>query len=174
MQNRGTLWLGLALIVLGTAFLLSTLTGIDLGMICWPTGFILLGVWFIVRPFAIGPETELEQKLLGNIERSGAYTLRDQEYWLGVGEVRLDLSDAEWPPGETAIKIFGFVGSVQISLPEHIGVRVASTAFLTDAEVLGQKEERFFGTLEVASGSQEQQLCIESTWLVCDLDVTRV
>jgi predicted membrane protein len=166
--------LGSALIVLGAAFLISALTGIDLGMICWPTGLILLGVWFIARPFSIGPETELEQRLLGNIRREGVWALHDQEYWLGVGDVRLDLSEAEVPPDETTIKIFGFVGAVKIALPEQIGVRVSSTAVLTDAKVLGQHEDRFFGTLDIASESQEHQIRIDSTWLVCDLEVKRV
>jgi predicted membrane protein len=143
-------------------------------MICWPTGLILLGIWFIARPLMIEPETELEQKLLGSIERDGAWTLRDQEYWVGVGDVRLDLANAEIPPGETMIRIFGFVGSVKVIIPEGIGVHVVSTAVLTAAKVLGQQEERFFGTLNASNGDQDRQVRIQSTWLVCDLDVQRM
>jgi predicted membrane protein len=174
METKGTRLLGIVLIVLGLALLTSTLTGIDLGVICWPSGLILLGVWFTTRPFMITPDTELEQRLLGNIERQGNWTLRAQEYWVGIGDVRLDLSNAQVPLGETTVRIFGFVGSVKVTVPKEIGIRVVSTAALTDAQVLERQKEQFFGTFEASSEVQERQVRIQSTWLVCDLEVRRV
>ncbi len=177
MQNKSMLLWGMLLIALGAMFLIGNLTGIQVWAICWPTGLILLGVWTIARPYTIGPDTAIEQRILGDIKKRGDWQVRDKEFWMGVGDIDLDLTNAEIPPGETRLRCFGFVGSVKMLIPENAGVSIASTALLTDGKVLGQRQERFVTSLNVTSDDYEvaeRKIKIETTYLVVDLKVRRV
>ena len=176
-MNKGTLILGLALILLGLAILVGNLTGVDTSAICWPSALILVGLWMVLRPQMIEPSTALRQRILGDIKRRGEWELGDEEIWLGIGDIELDLTQAHIPLGETRLRLFGFVNSIEVILPETVGAWVRSTAFLTDGDVFGQKEDRFLGTFEARTGDYDaaaHRLNIEATYFVADLKLRRM
>jgi lia operon protein LiaF len=175
--NKGTLAFGLALILLGAAILVGNLTGINVWAICWPSALILIGLWLVLRPRMIESGVALQQRILGDITRRGEWQVRDEEIWLGVGDVELDMTQAQIQPGETKLRLYGFVNGVDILVPETVGTLVRSTAFLTDADVLGHQENRFLGTFEARSGdydTAERKVWIEAAYFVVDLKVRRV
>jgi hypothetical protein len=176
MRNQGQMFIGALIIVIGLMFLIGNVFNIDVGALCWPTGLILLGVWLLLRPRLIGPGTALRWRLFGPIRRDGAWQVTEEEMWLFVGDVILDLTRAEIPPGETAIRVFGFVGNVRLLVPEGVGASVSSTSFITDARVLGQRRESFLAPLHLTSEgyeTAERKIRLETTFFVADLRVKR-
>jgi lia operon protein LiaF len=131
----------------------------------------------ILRPRMVSPDTALEQKLLGEISRDGVWEVRDEELWVGIGDVELDMTRASIPLGETKLRVFGFVGNLEVLAPEEVGISISSTAVVTDGKVLGQKQERFASTLHIASDdyeTAERKVRIEVTRFATSLKVRRV
>jgi predicted membrane protein len=174
-DQRGTI-IGLAIIGVGLMFLIGTVFQVNVWAFCWPIGLIAAGVWLLVRPSMVGAGVRVEQRVLGDVRRSGAWDVVDEEIWLGVGDVRLDLLEATVPSGETKVRVFGLVGDVDVIVPAGVQVAVSSWAFLTEGEVFGEKVQRFVTPLEVESDdyeTAERRLRVETFFLVNDLAVKR-
>jgi hypothetical protein len=176
MRNRSRVILGLVIIGLGLASLLRALLDINVWVYCWPIGLIAVGAWLLLRPSLTGPGTQVRVHPLGGVRRSGAWVVGDEEIWTGVGDVRLDLTEAVIPPGESTIKVFGLVGELRLTVPEETPVAVSSWAILTDARVYGEKQESWFTSVDVkndAYDSAEARVKVECFALVADLRVKR-
>ena len=177
MRNQGQLFIGIVLVLVGLMFLIGHLFDINVWAFCWPLGLILLGVWLLLRPQLVSSDTAVRQRLLGDIHRDGVWQVADEEIWIGVGDVDLDMTSADIPVGETRLRVFGFVGDVDVLVPAGVGVSVSSTAFVTDARVLGQKRDRFLAPLHLASEdyeTAERKVRLETTFFVVGLKVKRV
>jgi predicted membrane protein len=176
MRNQGRMIVGLAIIAIGLVFLIGTVFEVNVWAFCWPVGLIAVGVWLLIRPSMVGPGTRIEQKVLGDIRRDGAWDVVDEEIWLGVGNLRLDMTEATVPTGETQVRVFGFVGDVDLIVPEGVAVSVSSWAFLTDGKVFGAKEQSFVVPLQAASDdyeTAERKVRVESYFFVNDLTIKR-
>lgn len=173
MQNRGAIIFGSLIILWGLISLFSNVFDLDFGQICFPTLLILVGVWLLFRPRLQVPGG-MTIVPLSNVRRGGAWTVEDEEFLLFVGDIRLDMREAELRPGETTIKIYGFVGNVDVRVPQEVGVRVASTAFVTESDLFGRRRSTFVAGVYTDSdnySSAERRLRIETFMFVCDLDV---
>lgn len=177
MRHRSQLILGGFLLFFGLIFLLANLLDLDIWMLCWPVVLILVGVWLLFRPNIVLGGVPLRIRVLGNVKRYGEWQVRDEEIWMFVGDVRLDLTRAQIPPGETRIRVVGFVGDVDLLAPRDVGVGVVSSAFLTDANLWGQKEDAFLTTVNRVSlgfESAERKVWLDTLFFVGDLDVDQV
>jgi len=174
MRNKNQVTLGAIVIGLGVLFLIGSITGIRLGRIFWPLVLIGIGVWMLWRPRVVDSNVNIEQRLLGDIKRSGAWAVEETEFWLGVGDADLDLTDADIPLGNTRLRFYGFVGDIDVLVPEGVGVSVKATAFVTDAKVFGQHEDNFFVPYAAKSDNYDIAECkvdIETVYFVTDLKV---
>ena len=79
MRNRTLIFIGVGIIIIGLIALVDAVTEIDLGRLLCPTILILLGVWFLIRPRLLPPETGFSVRLLGDVRRSGVWQLIDEE-----------------------------------------------------------------------------------------------
>lgn len=177
MRNKRQIFIGGAITLVGLVFLIGAVFHIDVGDFCFPVGLILLGVFLLLRPYLLGPDEQVQLKLLGDVRRYGDWQVADEEIWIGVGDVRLDMTGADIPAGETRIRVFGFVGDVKLLAPEGVGVSVSSTSFITDARVLGQKRDSFLTPLHFASAgyeTAERKVRLEVNCFVGNLRVRRV
>lgn len=176
MRNQGQIFIGLIMIFLGILILIGSVFDIDTGMLCVPTVLISLGIWLLLRPWFAGSETGIRMTVFGPIRRDGAWQLADEEIWLLVGDVTLDTTQADIPLGETVIRILGFAGTVRLIVPKGVGVAVSSTAFVTDAKVLGRKRDFFLTTAHLASDgyeTAERKIRLVPTYFVADVRVRR-
>jgi hypothetical protein len=176
MRNQGQVLFAILIILIGLVLLLGNVFDIDVGALCFPAGLILLGAWILLRPRLVGPDTALWLRVFGPIRRRGAWQVADEEIWLFVGDVRLDMTQAEIPLGETRIRVFGFVGNVRLVVPEGVGVSVSSMAFVTDARVLGQRRDGFLVPVHLASDdyeTAERKVHLETMSFVADIKVKR-
>lgn len=174
MRNQGRMIVGVVIIGVGLMFLLGTVFRVNVWAFCWPIGLIGVGVWLLVRPSMVGPDTRIAQKVLGDIRRVGAWDVVDEEIWLGVGDLRLDLTEATVPTGETQIRVFGFVGDVKLTVPQGVGVSVSSWAFVTDGKVFGKKEQSFVAPLQATSDgyeTAERKVQVETYYFVSELTI---
>jgi predicted membrane protein len=174
MVNRWQVFVGAAIIVVGVIFLIGTVFDIDPWAICFPIVLIVAGVLVLLRPqlFTAG-----RLKLLGSVRRHGTWQVADEEFYTGVGDVRLDMTNADIPEGETRIRVLVGVGSVNVRVPEGVGVSVSSMGFVTDANVLGRKQVAFFTPFKVASDDYQaarRKVHLETVNFVGDVKVELV
>jgi lia operon protein LiaF len=176
MDKRLQIYVGATIVALGVLSLVGTLWNIDVWGYLWPLLFIAAGVLLLTR--ARSPERygETHVRLLGDVRRLGAWTVREQEIWCIIGDVNLDLTQAEVPAGETPIRVVGFVGDVTVTLPEDVGLAVSTTAMVTTARVFGQKQDYVFTPYRMESDAYREanrKIRLDLLYMVADLHVRR-
>ena len=172
-RNQGQLFLGIAIIVIGVLFLIGNLFDVDVSAFCWPVGLILLGVWLMFRPRMAG-DTQVTQRLFGEIERVGPWQVQDEEFWAFIAELELDLIKADIPPGETHLRVLSFVGDLKVYVPEDVGVSVSATSFVSTVKMDGAQEESFIMPLHWQTPNYktaERQIRLETTCFVSDIKI---
>jgi predicted membrane protein len=176
MHNRGYFFIGGALIVLGLLALISSWIGVDFCALVLPVALIAAGVYIIFRMRSASPGTAMSVRLLGDVKRTGAWTALDEEQWVLIGDATYDLTQATLPPGETLIRVLGFVGDLKLIVPDTVPVAVSSAAFLTSSRVYGTKRDTFLEPFETASqgyDGAESKLRFESWHFVSGLKLRR-
>ena len=176
MRNQGQVIFGILIILIGLMFLLGNVFDVDVGALCFPTALILLGLWLLLRPRLVGPDTRLRFRVFGPLRRGGAWQVADEEILLLLGDVKLDMTQAEIPSGETRIRVFGFIGDVRLVVPEGVGVSLSSMAFVTDARMLGQKRDGLLLPVHLTSDdyeTAERKVHLETMFFVGDIRVKR-
>jgi len=176
MKNRGYIFIGGALVVLGLLALVSSWIHVDFCALVLPLALIAAGVYIILRPRFAAPGTAMHVRLLGDVKRTGAWTALDEELWVLVGDATFDLTQATLPPGETVIRFLGFVGDLKLIVPEGVHIAVSSAAFLTSSKVFGAKRDTFLEPFETASegyDAAESKLRFESWHFVTGLRLRR-
>lgn len=174
MGKQTQLILGGILVLWGILIVVSNVFNIDFSAICWPTLLILLGVAILLRPRWLKPDMQWGIRPIADIKRRGVWTASNEEIWTFVGDVKLDLTEAQIPSGETLLRIFGFVVDVDVRLPADVGLAVSSTAFVNEVEIQGQKNETFFGPINYTSPgyeNAERKLRLETLFFVADIDI---
>ena len=175
MRNRGQLTLAVLLILAGFLLLVGELFDVDMWAWCWPIGLILVGVWMLLRPPLFGSVGEgVRYRILGDIRRRGAWKVHDEELWIGVGDVDLDLREAHIPAGETRLELHGFVGDITLIVPQDVGVALEVTAFVASIKAFGAKRDAFLSPVRMNSEgyeSAERRIRLESTIFVGDIKV---
>lgn len=176
MRDQGQLLLAVVIILIGVVFLIGNLLDVEVWALCWPAALIFTGLLVLFRPQWIGSNAAVRHKLIGDIRRSGSWDVTDEEFWIGVGDVKLDLTAARIPMGQVQIRVRSFVSPVRLLLPAGVGVLVSSTAFITDAKVFGQRRETILTPFNMASDdyeTAERKIRLEITSFVGDIRIER-
>ena len=148
-MKRWQIVIGCLLILLGVFSLLNQVfPTLRIGRYVFPLILIGLGVYFIFHPRITGRNVNVHVPVLGDIRNVGNWEVTQHEYWWFVGSNRLDFTEAVFPEGEATVRIFGFVSDIKIILPADVGLKVESTAFLSNYSGLIDKQERFLSSLE--------------------------
>jgi predicted membrane protein len=176
MQNRGQIIVGSFLVLFGGGLLLASILHINFWAICFPMGLILLGVFFLIaRQPVIGETSASGVHFVGDIIRSGEWPVTNEEFWLFAGDVRLDMSRAQFPAGETTLYFNAFVADIDVGVPSDVAVSLSSTSFVADVELNGQRVERFLSGVQMSTpdyASAERKLRLVTTCFVGDVNVT--
>ncbi len=177
MRPRGMMVLGIILVVLGLMALVSSLTGIDFGAICFPLGLILLGVWVLWRPRMVQGDRETHFQLIGDVKRVGDWTVQKEEIWSFIGDIDIDLAHALVPAGETSIHCYNFIGDVEVYAPAGVGLMLVADGFLNSIKWMGAKQDNFFTSSQMTTPGYEQaerKVRIEVTSFIGDIKVHSV
>ncbi len=143
MRNRGALIFGGLLILFGLLTLLDMIFQIDIGAIFWPLVLITIGLLMLLRPRMAPPGSEVWFRLFGGVRRSGIWTVQNEEVWMFIGDVHLDLTQAELPPGETLFQASGFIGDIDLRVPANTALSIHANGFVTTAKWFGRKQDHF-------------------------------
>ena len=143
MSNRGQLIAGVAIIVVGMIILIGNVFNINLWSICWPTALIFLGVWLLVGPRLRRNGPEVTILPIADVRRDETWDISDEDFWLFVGDIDLDLTQAEIPLGETRFQVYGFAGDVELQVPADVGVAISCVAFVSTIKAFGDVQEKF-------------------------------
>jgi lia operon protein LiaF len=172
MRRRTQIIIGTGIIAWGLLLLLGNLLQINIWNYVWPLILIGVGIWLLTRPH--GPDKATHVVLLGDQRRRGPWEVRDESLFCFVGDIHLDLTEAIVLPGETTLRLQGFVNSIYVKLPEHIGLAISSTAFVTSAYALGHKQDAFLTPYEMQSSNYheaDRRVRLELIYFVADLKV---
>ena len=77
------------------------------------------------------------------------FELEDLNLSSGIGDIKIDLSKAVLPEGESSIVISGFIGSVTLYLPLDLQASVAGSVMVGELKVLGQRQDGFNRQIQV-------------------------
>jgi hypothetical protein len=174
MQNPSRFVVGAFLVLLGTGFLLANLLQISLWSICFPASLIMAGVLLLLRPKIFGASSSSNWYLFGDVKRGGEWAVADEEFWLLFGETKLDFTHAQLPVGETTIRINGFIGDVDVTVPSDVGVSLSASGFIVDVRTPTEKIDRFLSLANVASpnyATAERKLHLSMIFFIGDIDV---
>jgi hypothetical protein len=174
MRFQGQIVIGALFLIAGLLLLLGGVFDVDVGVFCFPTGLILLGIWILLRPYLLGPDTAFRLSLFGPFRLDGEWKVTEAELWFFIGDVRLDMTAAEIPPGETPIRIFAIASDTRLLVPKGIGVSIESLAFVTDAKVLDHKKEGIVSPVQWSSDgyeTAERRVRLETIGFVSDIKV---
>lgn len=175
MQNRNQMLVGSFFVLLGVAWFAASLLRISFWAVCFPMGLILLGVLFLVaRPPLFGSTSEGGTHFVGDIVRGGEWSVKNEEFYMFVGNVRLDMTRAQFPAGETTIYLNAFVADIDVNVPSDVAVSLSSTSFVADAELNGQRVERFLSGVQMSTpdyATTERKLHLVTTCFVGDVNV---
>ena len=177
MRDRNHLIFGTGLILLGALVLISNLFHIDFGMFCWPSFLILAGAWLLLRPRLIREGDHFDVRIFGNVYRSGTWSVSDQEHWGFITDMNLDLTQAEIPDGESAIRINSFVGDVDLLAPADLALSIRANGFVTDVRFKNKRYGGFLVPVNVASEGYSEaarRVRIDLACFVGDLKVREV
>lgn len=174
MRPTGMMVFGIVLVVLGLMALLSTLTGIEFGGICFPTFLILLGAWVLLRPRMVQGDREIHFQLLGDVKRMGDWTVQKEEIWSFIGDIDIDLGRAQVPLGETSLHVYNFIGDVEIYVPPQVGLMLIADGFLNSIKWMGAKQDNFLTSAQLTTPGYEQaerKVRVEVTSFIGDIKV---
>jgi hypothetical protein len=174
MQNRSQMAVGAFLVLLGAGFLLANVLKISFWAICFPVSLILAGVLLLLRPKRFGTSSSANWYLFGDIKRRGDWAVANEEFWLLFGDAELDFTRAQLPVGETTIRINGFIGDVDVTVPPEVGVLVSASGFIVDVRTPTEKIDRFLSLANVASpnyATAKRKLHVSTIFFIGDIDV---
>lgn len=177
MRNRGPLFIGSLLVIFGVVLLLGNIFHINIWALCWPAGLILVGVWLLLRPRLALPGTFVNIHFIEDDNRRGVWQVANEEIWSFIGNVRLDMTQATIPSGETTFHLYGFINDIDILAPQDVGLSVSSTAFMTSARINGRKGDSFLMPATFTSenyASIERKIRLEAYSFIADLDTRQV
>ncbi len=177
MRNRPQLIIGALLLLWGILALLGTIFHIDFWMICWPALLIGIGVWLIWRPRMLPSGMPLETRIIGDIHRFGNWPVTNEEFWTGIGDIDLDFAGADIPAGETTLRMYGFIGDIDLTVPQEVGVSLSAGGFVSSVKIQGAKQDSFLAPVEFTSpdyASCDRRLRFELVYFINDLTIRSI
>ncbi|WP_368505506.1 cell wall-active antibiotics response protein LiaF [Alkalihalophilus sp. As8PL] len=88
----------------------------------------------------IGYEPIIRKNFLGDIHyMDKQFELRDVTIWSGLGTVKMDLSKAIIPEGESIIVIQGVIGEINVYVPDDLAVAVQASSLAGEMTIFHEK-----------------------------------
>ncbi|WP_100406555.1 cell wall-active antibiotics response protein LiaF [Bacillus solitudinis] len=99
----------------------------------------------------------IRKSLIGDIHYTKEqFELRDMTIWNGFGDVRLDLSKAIIPEGESVVIIQGLIGQIDVYVPDDLAITVQASAIIGDVSLFHEKHGGVNQQLYVSTQSYKQ------------------
>ncbi|MGO9206896.1 MAG: cell wall-active antibiotics response protein LiaF [Candidatus Limnocylindrales bacterium] len=127
--------------------------------------------------WAWGPGVRRDRRFIGEIEMTGPMQAGPMQIETFIGEVRLDLTQATVPDGETPIHVSTAIGEVRVLLPADVAASVRATSLLGDSEALGRTSGAFLGDARAETDGYfgaTRRIRVEAQSLIGEVAVRRI
>lgn len=140
------LTIGGYLVLLGAIFLLDSTGTRTLGvagLIGAGVGLALvgLGVLAVLAAWRARRFTRRMRRAIGHVRAASGLSVEDAVISTVLGDISLDLRDANLPEGETELTLLCWIGQIFVRVPADIGLDVTAQAIVGVVEALGRREE---------------------------------
>ncbi|GAE35688.1 cell wall-active antibiotics response protein LiaF [Halalkalibacter akibai] len=99
----------------------------------------------------------MRRSFIGDIHYIGeAFELNDLTIWNGIGDVRLDLSKAIIPEGETVIIVQCMIGQIDFYVPEDLTISIQASTIIGEVSLFHEKHEGINQQLSIATKNYKQ------------------
>jgi hypothetical protein len=176
MARETRIWLGSGVLLAGLAPLAARLAGPLVWRLAWPTLLVLAGLAALWRARSLPSARPITWRLLGDIERWGAWAVQDESLYVLIGDVSLDLTAALAPIGVSTITCYGLVGDIRVRAPQELTVAVEASALVGEVHVDGRHEKllwRRVALLSPGTGEPEHRVVIKVVGLAADVHIVR-
>lgn len=119
-------------------------------------GLIALGVLAILAWLRVRRFSRRLRRAIGHVRSGEEWRVEDGVIQTVLGDILLDLRDASLPEGETELTLLCWVGTIQVRVPDDIGVDVTAQTFVGTVDVLGVREEGLIRDIHVRSEGFEE------------------
>jgi hypothetical protein len=160
--------------------LIIVVLGVIAGASAWkmlcPAALIALGGAVIARHVIAPQEGPWDFKLIGDVRLAGPSLAESREIWVGIGDIRLDLSETDLPDGEIVYQLIGLIGDVEMRVPGGVGLIVDSSGLITDAKIFEEKHGGIFAPIHYVTPDYESaasRVRLDAAHLIGDLKVKR-
>jgi len=139
---------GTYLVLLGAIFLLDS-TGVrPLGVAgllgaAFGLAFVALGVLAFLAAWRVRRFSRRLRRAIGHVQGASGMRVQDAVISTVLGDISLDLRDADLPEGETELRVLCWIGAVHVRVPHDVGVDATAQAIVGAVEVLGNRDEGF-------------------------------
>lgn len=152
------------LIVLGAIYLLDSLgirsfgiagsIGVAVGL-----AFIGAGILAFIAAWRVRRFTRRLRLAIGHVRSDTAGWSVDEDAVVStvLGDISLDLRRADLPEGETQLTLLCWLGTIQVRVPQDVGVDVTAQAIIGTVDILGEREEGVVRDIRVQSDAYEAQ-----------------
>ncbi len=127
--------------------------------------------------WARDPGVRRDRRVIGEIEMAGPMQAGPMQIETFIGEVRLDLTQATFPDGETPIHVSTAIGEVRVLLPADVAASVRATSMLGDSEALGRTSGAFLGDARAETDGYSEatrRIRVEAQSLIGEEAVRRI
>ncbi|MFT9848124.1 cell wall-active antibiotics response protein LiaF [Aneurinibacillus sp. REN35] len=119
-----------------------------------------------------------KHSLIGNLFLTGSrWELQNMNVWHGIGDVKIDLSRAHIPDGETVIIINGWIGDVDVYVPYDLAISLTATINLGDIDVFGNKQGGINRSMTLSTSGYKdssKRVRLVVSLLIGDIDVIQL
>ncbi|MBX7111796.1 MAG: cell wall-active antibiotics response protein [Dehalococcoidia bacterium] len=151
------------LVALGGLYLLDSLgirsygvagsIGVAVGL-----AFIWAGILAFIAAWRVRRFARRLRRAIGHVRSDLAgWAVDDAVVSTVLGDISLDLRQADLPEGETQLTLLCWLGTIQVRVPDDVGLDVTAQTMVGSVEVLGRREEGFVRDIHVRSEAYEGQ-----------------
>ena len=158
------LTVGFYLIALGAVLLLDSTGAHAIGVAgavgsAFGLGFVALGVLAFMAAWRVRRFSRRMRRAVGHLRSAtGGWTVGDDTVISTVvGDIALDLRDADLPEGETECAVLCWLGTIQVRVPRDVGVDVTAQSIVGSVDVLGVREEGVVRDIHVRSDGYDER-----------------
>ncbi len=187
MKSKTNRLVGGLIIAVGALILIDNIFGgfdfWDFIWKLWPVALIVLGIYIIKNQGRIRGNIEsgdftAENRLFGDLDIAlSGKEVTDRHYSVLIGDIKIDLTGADFKVGENKISASSLVGDIRIKIPDKLPVKISSRSIIGDIGFDDLRRDGFFQKLHHTDdnfGSSEKKLLLTVNGIIGDSNVNRI
>lgn len=187
MKSKTNRLVGGLIIAIGALILIDNIFGgfdfWDFIWKLWPIALIILGIYIIKNQRKIRGDIESgdlasENNFFGDLDINlSGKEVTDRHYSVLIGDIKIDLTAADFKVGDNKISASSLVGDILIKIPNKLPVKLSSRSIIGNIKFDDLRRDGFFQKLHHTDdnfGASEKKLLLTLSGLIGDSNVNRI